>query len=72
MDKCQHLSRQGDNYGISCQTCGQALEGYGFGGFFGSNLAGNELCIHVWVKISAQEENCMYCFIVRPREKKAN
>jgi hypothetical protein len=72
MNKCQHLSRQGDNYGITCQTCGAVLEGYGYGGFFGSNLKGNEQCIHVWFKISAEQEECLYCHIMREREKKAN
>lgn len=62
----------GDNYGVYCQECGQVLEGYGYGGRFGRNLKGNEKCIHVWAKISSAEEECMYCFTIRDREKKAN
>jgi hypothetical protein len=58
---CEHSKRIGDNYGITCQNCGQQLEGYGYGGFFGSNLKGNERCVHVWYKISDVEEECMYC-----------
>jgi len=73
MSNCQHLRRQGDNYGVSCQTCGQALEGYGYGGFFGSNLKGNEQCIQgefAWYKISAEQEECNYCHRVRERVTK--
>ncbi len=72
MSTCQHFKRQGDNYGITCQTCGAVLEGYGYGGFFGSNLKGNEQCLHVWLKISAEQEECLYCHSAREREKKAN
>ncbi len=73
MNNCQHLRRIGDNYGITCQTCGAVLEGYGYGGFtFSDNLTGNEQCIHVWVKISAEQEECTYCHVMREREKKAN
>jgi len=70
MNNCQHLRRQGDNYGVTCQTCGAALEGYGFGGFFGSNLTGNEQCLHgenAWYKISAEQEECQYCHRMRER-----
>jgi hypothetical protein len=70
--KCEHKRRMGDNYGISCQDCQEVLEGYGYGGWFGSNLKGNKSCIHVWEKISAEEEQCMYCQAVRERENKAN
>jgi hypothetical protein len=72
MSICQHFKRIGDNYGISCQTCGDALEGYGFGGSFGSNHKENEHCIHVWLKTSAEQEECMYCYRMHEREKKAN
>ncbi len=65
---CEHVSKIGDNYGLSCQNCGKALEGYGCGGFFGVNLTGNEKCIHgSWYKISDNEEECYYCQIVRER-----
>jgi hypothetical protein len=75
MSTCQHLSKQGDNYGITCTDCGEALEGYGYGGWFGSNLKGNEQCLHgenAWYKISVEQEKCLYCHIAREREKKAN
>jgi len=72
MGNCQRLRQQGDNYGTTCQDCGAVLERYGYGGFFGSNLKGNEHCQHVWFKASAEEEECKYCYIMREREKKAN
>ena len=70
---CEHNKKIGDNYGISCQSCGQALEGYGYGGFFGSNLKGNEHCMHgAWYKINASEEECLYCQSIRKVEKPVN
>jgi hypothetical protein len=62
---CAHNKKIGDNYGLSCQECGQVLEGYGWGGWFGSNLKGNERCIHVWYPINHSEEECMYCHSIR-------
>jgi hypothetical protein len=56
MKLCDHTRRIGDNYGVSCQDCGLALEGFGYGGWFGSNLTGREHCIHAWCKVSAGEE----------------
>jgi hypothetical protein len=70
MSICQHLKRIGDNYGLSCQTCGAVLEGYGYGGFFGNNLKGNEHCLHgqnTWYKISVEQEECLYCHGARER-----
>ena len=69
---CEHNNQIGDNYGVTCQDCKEVLEGYGYGGWFGSNLKGNERCIHIWWKISAEEEECMYCHVIREREEKAN
>jgi hypothetical protein len=70
---CEHNKRIGDNYGVSCQDCKQVLEGYGYGDWFGSNLKGNEKCIHnAWYKINDIEEECMYCHAIRKKEKKAN
>ena len=69
---CEHHKRIGDNYGVTCQDCKEVLEGYGYGGWFGSNLKGNERCIHIWWKISTEEEECMYCHVIREREEKAN
>jgi hypothetical protein len=71
--KCEHKKRIGDNYGVSCQDCNTVLEGYGYGGVFGSNLHGKEKCVHGnWYKINDVEEQCVYCQVVREREKKAN
>jgi len=72
MNPCEHTRKIGDNYGISCQDCGEVLEGYGCGGWFGSNLSGRERCLHIWWKISASEEECQYCHKTREREMKAN
>ena len=69
---CKHNKRIGDNYGITCQSCGTVLEGYGHGGLFGNNLKGNEKCIHIWSKISDMEEECVYCHVIRERENKSH
>jgi hypothetical protein len=67
---CDHKKLLGDNYGVSCQSCGQVMEGYGYGGWFGSNLNGNERCMHgAWYPISNTEEECMYCQDIRKIEK---
>jgi hypothetical protein len=69
--QCEHNKRIGANYGISCQDGGQVLEGYGYGGWFGSNLKGNENCIHgenAWYTINDSEEECNYCHRVRKRD----
>ncbi len=62
MVDCEHNRKIGDNYGLTCQDSGAVLQGYGYGGWFGSNLNGEERCIHVWVNISNTKEQCMYCF----------
>jgi len=70
---CQHERKIGDNYGLSCQDCNEALEGYGYGGFFGSNLKGNEGCIHgMWCIVSPEQEECYYCNRTRERKNKPN
>jgi hypothetical protein len=57
---CHHDKRLGDNYGVSCQACQAVLEGYGYGGFFGSTLKGNEPCLHgAWYAISDTAEECL-------------
>ena len=61
MNDCKHLSRVGDNYGESCQDCGQQLSGFGFGGWFGANITGNERCIHSWTPASTDVRYCIYC-----------
>jgi hypothetical protein len=68
---CDHNKRIGDNYGVTCQDCGEILEGYGYGDWLGSKVYGKK-CIHVWRKISASEEECNYCQARREREHKAN
>ena len=72
MHICEHTKRVGDNYGVSCQDCGVTLEGYGYGGWFSSNLTGRERCLHVWWKVSLGEEECPYCHATRERAHKAN
>lgn len=59
---CQHNRTQGDNYGITCSDCGDAIAGYGFWG------EGSKTCKHTWVKMSEEstEEICMYCQDYRP------
>ena len=69
---CEHQKRIGDNYGVTCQDCKEVLEGYGYGGWFGSNLKVNERCIHIWWKVSTEEEEYMYCHVIGEREEKAN
>jgi hypothetical protein len=38
---CPHHKTISDTYGVSCQACGGVLEGYGYGGWFGSTVTGN-------------------------------
>ena len=65
---CKHSRKVGDNYGQTCQDCGEQLEGYGYGGWFGSNLKGDEACIHRWDNSSDFAEECMYCHRTREQE----
>jgi hypothetical protein len=54
---CEHTNLIGDNYGVTCQNCGQVLEGYGHGGFLSRKLQGDVPCIHgAWYPINATEE----------------
>ena len=70
---CDHTKQIGNIYGVSCQDCGLALEGYGYGGMFGSNLTGNERCIHgAWYPISDTAEECLYCHSTRERAQTVN
>lgn len=57
---CQHRSIIGDNYGTSCQDCGEILSGYGYGGWFGCNLKSNILCKHKFIPYE-EGEICIYC-----------
>jgi hypothetical protein len=43
---CQHLRTIGDNYGVTCQDCGEILAGFGFGGWFGERLQPEQACVH--------------------------
>jgi hypothetical protein len=72
MELCEHTKRVGDNYGVSCQDCGIVLEGFGYGGWLGSNPTGREQCFHVWWKVSAGEEECPYCHATRERAHHAH
>lgn len=65
MNDCPHHSKIGDNYGESCLQCGAQLSGYGYGGWFGSNLTEHPTCIHVWAKAGDADdagEICIYCY----------
>lgn len=68
MSECQHKSIIGDNYGDSCGQCGKQLSGYGWGGWFGSNLTGNEVCIHVYDRSGI----CAYCQGLKPSNLESN
>lgn len=63
-DQCQHLCRQGDNYGVSCRDCGAALRGYGYWG------EGRANCLHSWITTGEEVEPvmCIYCQAVRTGE----
>jgi hypothetical protein len=61
MNTCPHNSIFGDNYGMSCADCGEKIAGFGYGGWFGRNLNGNESCIHQWLPVDDTEEVCTYC-----------
>jgi hypothetical protein len=66
--ECKHLHRIGDNYGESCRDCKKQLSGYGWGGWFGSNLTGQEHCIHLWSPIGGEGDDtevCIYCQMFR-------
>jgi hypothetical protein len=59
---CLHTTWQGDNYGASCYMCDRQLEGYGFGGFFGSRLTEERVCIHKAVQWDDSDLLvCQYC-----------
>jgi hypothetical protein len=60
--KCQHNERMDDRCGVTCLECGQVVEGYGYGGPFGSNLTGKEQCLHAnWYAVRGGEPACPYC-----------
>lgn len=63
---CQHLRTQGDNYGVTCLDCNEAIAGYGYWG------EGAKSCIHLWTCIDDEstEEMCMYCQRCRPAQLK--
>ena len=61
--ECKHTNRAGDNYGESCTACGKVIKGYGYGGWFGINLAPPKECIHQWLPVGdpPTEYVCPYC-----------
>jgi hypothetical protein len=59
---CNHLRRVGDNYGESCLDCGEQLRGFGYGGWFGARITGNEKCIHLYSPMGdGGPEVCVFC-----------
>jgi hypothetical protein len=67
MMPCEHTKQIGDNYGVSCQSCGTAVEGFGYGGFYASIVYGGH-CLHgAWYKIGGGKEECLYCHQTRER-----
>lgn len=60
---CEHLSVFSDNYGSTCSHCSKQLEGYGYGGWFGSNLDGTQRCIHRFVLFGDHDSPrvCQFC-----------
>ena len=65
---CEHRRTQGDNYGETYMDCGAVLAGYGYGGWFGSNLKGNEQCKHRWLPYDEKSDICSYCERTRVKE----
>lgn len=60
---CDHLVRQGDNYGESCHICGERLAGFGYWGKHND-------CLHHYVSMGedSEYELCMYCEDTRKKE----
>lgn len=58
---CSHNRTESDNYGESCYDCGKPLRGFGYGGWFGTNLSIESQCIHEWFRIGDGYRQCMYC-----------
>ena len=55
--ECNHLVRQGDNYGETCLVCGSVTGGYGYWG------EGSSECLHQWASMGGDSifEICLYC-----------
>ena len=58
---CPHNHVIGDNYGETCQDCGEVLAGYGYW------AEGSEVCHHDYQPIDDKWEQCIYCEDVRLR-----
>lgn len=58
---CQHNNKIGDNYGMSCQDCGERLEGYGY-------WAHEKDCLHRFLPVGDTEEVCTYCEMWRRKD----
>lgn len=55
-ENCQHPITNGDNYGVTCDVCGEVLEGYGCWG-------AEDTCIHgqTHFEDGGRTEVCDYC-----------
>ena len=62
---CSHNHRIGDNYGVTCQDCGEPLEGYGY-------WASTETCQHRWIDNGDGWESCLYCEATRQRDESSD
>lgn len=61
--KCLHLHQIGDNYGVTCVNCGEALEGFGYWG------TGGKKCIkHLWLD-NGDFFVCLYCEETKPNDE---
>ena len=62
---CPHHNKIGDNYGITCMDCGEALEGYGNWG------EGSKECHHKFVRetLESDIDVCVYCERQRKHEE---
>ena len=58
---CQHNNKIGDNYGMSCQDCGERIEGYGY-------WAHKTDCLHRFLPVGDTEEVCIYCEAWRTKD----
>lgn len=68
---CPHCCSNGDNYGESCRHCGIQLAGYGYGGWFGSNLTGTEKCLHAFTDWG-EGQICRFCERYEPFQEVSN
>jgi len=55
MENCRHSSIIGDNYGETCQDCGEVLSGYGYW------AEGQNYCNHRYLDAGNEYEICTFC-----------